>query len=245
MARALVVQHVEVDAPALVATELDAAGVEVVLHRTDRQGPPPTIADFDALVVMGGPQSARSDEGFPTRRAELAMIAEAVALERPVLGVCLGAQLLAEATGGRVTRGGAGLEVGWSDVELTTAADEDELFAGLPSPFAPLHWHGETFDLPPDAVLLASSAQYPHQAFRVGRRAWGLQFHVEADRPLTEAFVSEWPEQARHLPGGADSIVVEADERLAALGPVTAAILGRFAATAKSTRARASSTHPR
>ena len=92
--------------------------------------------------------------------------------------------------------------------------------------------------LPPAAVLLASSDRYPSQAFRVGRRAWGIQFHLEADRPLVEAFAAEWPTEARHLDGGAAGIVAEADDRLATLAPVTGSILGRFASTASGHRGR-------
>ena len=226
MARALVVQHVDVDAPALVATSLQRAGVELVVHRTDHAGDPPTIDGVDALVVMGGPQSAASDDHFPTRRAELALIADAVARQLPVLGVCLGAQLMAEALGGRAFRGDRGLEVGWHEVALTAAAAHDPLFAGVPHAFTPLHWHGDTFELPADAVLLASSERYPNQAFRVGDRAWGLQFHVEADEPLVAAFLAEWPHQA----DDPDSIAAEAPARLGALAPVTDAVLGGFAA---------------
>jgi GMP synthase-like glutamine amidotransferase len=203
-----------------------------VVHRADQAGAPPSVDGFDALVVMGGPRSAHSDDGFPTRRAELALIADALGRELPVLGVCLGAQLLAEASGGRARRGEAGLEVGWAEVALTPAATDDELFASAPATFTPLHWHGDTVVLPPGAVLLASSDRYPNQAFRVGHRAWGIQFHLEADRSLVEAFTAEWPTEARHLEGGAAGIVAEADVRLAALAPVTASILGRFASTA-------------
>jgi GMP synthase-like glutamine amidotransferase len=92
--------------------------------------------------------------------------------------------------------------------------------------FAPLHWHGDTVELPPTAELLASSERYPNQAFRVGARAWGIQFHVEADRPLVEAFVGEWPQQA----DDPAALLSEADARLAALAPTASSVLGRFAA---------------
>jgi GMP synthase-like glutamine amidotransferase len=226
MPRALVVQHVGVDAPALVAVVLEGAGVEAVVHRTDHHGEPPPIDGFDALVVMGGPQSAASDDGFPTRRAELALIADAVGRGLPVLGVCLGAQLLAEAVGGAAVRGDRGLEVGWAEVALTPAAAHDDLFAQAAPTFAPLHWHGDTVELPPSAVLLASSELYPNQAFRVGARAWGIQFHVEADGPLVESFVGEWPQQATDPA----ALLAQADDRLAALAPTAESVLGRFAA---------------
>lgn len=219
-------QHVEVDAPALVAVTLEGAGVEVVVHRTDHHGDPPRIDGFDALVVMGGPQSAASDDRFPTRLAELALIADAVGRGLPVLGVCLGAQLMAEALGGAAVRGDRGLEVGWAEVTLTPAAAHDDLFAQAAPAFAPLHWHGDTVELPPSAVLLASSELYPNQAFRVGSTAWGIQFHVEADRSLVDSFVGEWPEQA----DDPTALLAEADERLAALAPTAGSVLGRFAA---------------
>jgi GMP synthase-like glutamine amidotransferase len=237
MTRALVLQHVDVDAPALVAVALEDAGVEVVVHRIDRDGPPPALDGHDALVVMGGPQSAHSDDRFPTRRAELDLMADAVAREVPVLGVCLGAQMLAEATGGRALRGDNGLEVGWAEVTVTGAVDGDELFGRAPATFAPLHWHGDTVVLPEAAALLASSSLYPNQAFRVGRRAWGVQFHVEADRALVEAFVDEWPRQAERAggPGTAERIRSEAAARLEALRPATDAVLGGFAALVSGT----------
>ena len=174
MARALVVQHVEVDAPALVASALEAAGVELVVHRTDQQGAPPAIDGFDALVVMGGPQSAHSDEGFPTRRAELALIADAVGRELPVLGVCLGA---ADARRGhrRAAPFAArpGLEVGWADVTPDPGGGRRRALRRGAGRVRPLHWHGDTVVLPPGAVLLASSDRYPNQAFRVGRPGVG------------------------------------------------------------------------
>ncbi len=125
-------------------------------------------------LVLG---RALEDAEHPYLPAERALIAQAHARGLPILGVCLGAQLLAAALGAAVYRGPRG-EVGAGTVELTAAGRSDPLFAGAPDPLPVVHWHHDTFDLPPGAQLLASSERYAHQAFRVGR-SYGLQFHVE------------------------------------------------------------------
>jgi len=136
--------------------------------------------------------SADSDDGFPTRRQELALLAEAVELGLPTLGVCLGAQLLAAATGGRILRGASGPEIGWAPVHLQATAADDLLLASVPGELSVLHWHGDTFDLPPGGVLLASNDRYDHQAFRIGPRAWGFQFHLEVDQEAVAAFAGSF-----------------------------------------------------
>jgi GMP synthase-like glutamine amidotransferase len=143
------------------------------------------LADVDALIFMGGPMSANDD--LPYIRRELAVIVEAVALGKPVLGVCLGAQLIAKALCGSVHRN-AVKEIGWLPVTWTVAANTDRLFAGLANPETVFHWHGETFDLPPRAELLASSAGCRHQAYRIGDRIYGLQFHLE----VTPQMIGQW-----------------------------------------------------
>ncbi|MBI4729085.1 MAG: type 1 glutamine amidotransferase [Acidobacteria bacterium] len=222
-ARALVVQHLEVEGPYAIAGALAAAGVEVVVYRADLDGAPPALDGFGALVVMGGPMAAYSDDGFPTRRAELDLLAEAVREGIPTLGVCLGAQLLAHATGGRA-RPGTGLEIGWGPIILTEEAGSDPLLAGCPRDQVVVHWHGDTYDPPPGAVRLASSPRYPEQAFRAGERAWGLQFHIE----MTPEAVERWfPGDVGEPDSG--GVVAGAPGALAALAPVRAAVLGRFA----------------
>jgi len=160
---------------------------------------------------------------------ELTLLADAVASGTPALGVCLGAQLLAAATGGRVARG-HGLEVGWGPVTLTDSASDDALFRDLPASFSVLHWHGDTIELPPDAVLLASNAAYPNQAIRVGPVAWGLQFHLEVDRTSVETFVEAFPGDADAAVSGRSAIRDIADDMLQALDPIATAVLDRFAA---------------
>jgi len=185
----LVVQHLEPESAYAIGEALAAAGIDVDQRRTDLAEPlPETLDGFGGLVVMGGPMAADSDDGFPSRHHEIALLAEAVELGLPTLGVCLGAQLLAVATGGRILRGASGPEIGWAPVRLQSGADDDVLLGGVAGELPVLHWHDDTFDLPPGAVLLASNDRYDHQAFRIGPRAWGFQFHLEVDEKAVSAF---------------------------------------------------------
>lgn len=220
----LVVQHLEPEAPYAIADACRAAGVDVVVHRSDLAGNPPALDGHCGLVIMGGPMSARSDDGFPTRKAELDLAARAVEDGVPVLGVCLGAQLLAAAAGGSVLAGEEP-EIGWGTVSLTDAAGSDALFAGCPDTLSVLHWHGETFELPVGAVRLAASEQYQNQAFRVGDVAWGLQFHVEVDASAVRRFAEAFPEEACLAP----DLLDVTDARLDALAPWRDRILHHFA----------------
>jgi GMP synthase (glutamine-hydrolysing) len=173
-------QHVDFEGPAAIADAFAAHGVTLRVVRLDLGEPLPAVGDVAGLVVMGGPMGALDDADHPYLAAERAFLAECVARDLPVLGVCLGAQLLAAALGASVHRGPRG-EVGAGTVTLTAAGLADPVLGGSGSGTAELpvvHWHHDTFDLPAGAALLASSERYEHQAFRHGR-AYGLQFHVE------------------------------------------------------------------
>ena len=231
MASCLVVQHVEPEAPYAIGDALEAAGVTMDVRPVFAGAPlPPDLADFEGLVVMGGPMSATSDRGFPSRAAELGLLSDALARGRPTLGVCLGAQLLALAAGGTVSPGEAGPEIGWAPVVLAGAAGDDPLLAGLPDRLTVLHWHGDTFELPSATVLLASNPRYENQAFRTGDRAWGLQFHIEIDARAVAAFLDAFGADAAAAGTSATAIAADAPAMLQALGPLRHEILGRFAA---------------
>jgi len=226
----LVVQHVEPEGPYAIADELAAAGVMVGVRRVFAGDPlPADMAGLAGLVVMGGPMSASRDDGFPTRRAELELLADAMARGVPTIGVCLGAQLLALAGGGTVFPGTAGAEVGWDSIELTEQAMDDPLLAGLPNRLVVLHWHGDTFDLPPGSIHLAASSRYPGQAFRMGPRAWGLQFHLEVDDRAVAAFLDAFGEDAVRAGTTSASIGADSPAALEALWPHRARVLARFA----------------
>ncbi len=226
----LVVQHVEPERPYAIGDALGAAGVAVDLRRVFAGEPLPSdLTGFAGCVIMGGPMSACDDEGFPTRRFELDLLVDALAREVPTLGVCLGAQLLARAAGGKVFPGGAGPEVGWAPIELTRSAAHDPLLADIPARLTVLHWHGDTFDLPPGSAHLATSARYPTQAFRIGAVAWGLQFHLEVDDEAVGAFLDAFGSDAGRAGTSAASIDAATPGALDALRPHRARVLARFA----------------
>ena len=144
----------------------------------------PDAASWQGLILLGGPMSVNDDLRY--LRVEEQIIRDAVAARVPMLGICLGAQLLARAMGAAVRRNPVS-EIGWFDLCFTDAAQRDPLFAGLNRETV-FHWHGETLDLPQGAELLASSDLCRNQAFRWGDRVYGLQFHLEA----TPEMIADW-----------------------------------------------------
>lgn len=230
MPSCLVIQHVEPERPYAIGKALSECGVDLVVCRVFAHDPLPERLDHVAgLVVMGGPMSAASDDGFPTRAGEIDLLEQALERGLPTLGVCLGAQLLAVAAGEGASGGTAGMEVGWGPVRLTTHAGTDPLLHGLPGTLRVLHWHGDTFTLPAAGYRLASSRRYREQAFRVGERAWGFQFHLEVDRAAVVAFLDSFGLDA--LAAGTSPEVIWADtpDALRQLVPYRSRVLLRFA----------------
>lgn len=225
--RALVIQHVEPENAGAIGRELRRRGVELDVRHVYRSDPVPgDMAGHDALVVMGGPMSAYSDEGFPTRPAELNLIGSALAARIPILGVCLGAQLLALAAGGECHPGPV-MEAGWGSIEFTGETADDPLFVGLSGALDVFHWHSDTFSLPPGAARLAGSRLYPNQVFRLAGDAWGLQCHPEVDEGLVSGMVDLFGHEITEREVA--EIRRRASGAVAALEPVQTRVFGRFA----------------
>ncbi len=226
----LVLQHIACEPPAAFEDELRSRGLELVRVELDEGEPLPDWRDFEATIVMGGPMGAYEAEAHPWLVGEKRQLGEAARAGHPIWGVCLGAQLLAGALGALVYPGEEA-EVGLLPVELTAAAAEDPVFGRAPSEFPTLQWHGDSFDLPDGAVLLASSPAYPNQAFRF-ERAYGLQFHLEVTPELAGAW-GDVPAYAQSLekirgPGALDRLVDEVGAHANSTIPLARGLFGRW-----------------
>jgi GMP synthase-like glutamine amidotransferase len=199
---AVVLQHAPTEGPGRVSELLEERGITVSCRQVYAGESVPGDLDDDALlVVMGGPMGVGDvgDRRYPFLRREIALLQRMVERDRPVLGICLGAQLLAAGGGARVYpnrradavgRVSVVREVGWGLVDFLDTEHEPAL-AGLRPQEMMLHWHGDTFDLPAGAVHLASTPACPHQAFRLGTRQFALQFHCELDADTVGRWVWE------------------------------------------------------
>ena len=185
--RLAVLQHVHFEGPAAIADWAHRAGHELHLSGRDRGDRLPPEEGIDGLVVLGGPMSVNDGDRYPWIAHERALIRRTIDAEKPVLGICLGAQLIASALGAAVYPGVK--EIGWFPVRRADPADASAAPA-LPERFTPLHWHGDTFELPPGAERLAETDAVPNQAFRIGHHVLGLQFHLEATPASLEQLVA-------------------------------------------------------
>jgi GMP synthase (glutamine-hydrolysing) len=221
----LVVQH-DLDAPlAALEPPLAALGVRTVTWYALSQ-PEPPAGSFDGVIVLGGVVNPDGTDGDAPLDREREVIADAHARGLPVLGICLGAQLIAQATGGSAERMPAG-EIGWVPIELADAAASDALLAGAPPQLDVNEWHNYACTPPAGSVVLAHSPACL-QAFRVGSTTWGLQFHVE----VTPRVLEEWCEAAAaelEQLGLPAEVVLGTDEQVAEQMRLAARIADRFA----------------
>ncbi len=187
MREVLIVQHEPGEGPGILAAALERAAVTQRRVRTFAgEAVPRALGSAVGLVVLGGSMAVY--EEHPHLVEEIALLQDALAAGRPILAICLGAQLLAAALGGTVAKAPE-KEIGWYRVRLAPAARADALFADVADDLVAFHWHGDAFALPPGAVQLAQSTLTPCQAFRAGARAWGIQFHPEVDEEVLTAMV--------------------------------------------------------
>lgn len=187
MQKVLILQHMQENPKGFVGTILDEYAIDYDVVSVEKEVLPDPI-NYAAIIALGGDQHVYDDETYPYFRPEKVWIQRVIKHTIPFLGLCLGAQILAAALGGQVKRHTM-TEVGFFDVQLTDAGERDALFVGLPGYQKVFHWHEDTFDLPSEAVLLATSENTENQAFRYGPSAYGLQYHIELDDTILHTWL--------------------------------------------------------
>ena len=230
--KVLVFQHVPYEPLGTLDPLLKEAGFRIRYVNFGRMpGQRPTLDRYAALIVLGGPMNADQIDSYPNLQTEVEIIREAVDRRMSVLGICLGAQLLAKALGGSVARNPT-REIGWHDVDMTETGLRDPVLSAFAPRQEVFQWHEDGISLPPGVECLASSPASPVQAFRYGEHAYGFQFHLEADRPLVERWLTVPAHQAslREESGAVDpaEILRRADTSMPSLEALSHATFSRW-----------------
>jgi len=227
MRKIMVIQHISCETLGLFSEEAADMAQFTYIRPYTGEPVPDSLKGWDGLIILGGPMAVYETEINGYLQDEIDLIDTAINLDFPVLGICLGSQLIAAAAGTAVYPG-TQREAGWGEVSLADEAEKDPLFGGLPSPLPVFQLHGDTYDLPAGAVRLAENSAYANQAFRLGSNIYGLQFHVE----VTSSLVKEWSAFYREYISGAgvspDGLLVDLEVRSELLRPVARQIATRF-----------------
>jgi GMP synthase (glutamine-hydrolysing) len=194
----LIIKHVDVEGPGLIEYYLRQERILYQILNLNSDIPFPKPDDFTHLVILGGPMNVYEEDRYPFLKNEDLFIKEAIQKGKSILGICLGAQLMAKALGAKVFKAPV-KEIGWSDVSLTKIGSRDPLFSNFPKTFPVFQWHEDTFEIPRAGKLIAISSPISHQAFRYGENAYGLQFHLE----VTEEMIIDWMETYKEEFGNA------------------------------------------
>lgn len=184
----LIVKHIDIEGPGTLGDFLSQRGEAFrIVELGAGESLPEDPRAFKAIVVLGGPMNVDEEHIYPFLKPEIAFIQKTLAAKVPFLGICLGSQLLAKAAGAKVIPSPV-KEIGWYHIQLTPDGEKDPLFKGFKNTDPVYHWHGDMFQIPHGAHLLATATGCPHQALRVGDCAYGVQFHVE----VTDVSIKEW-----------------------------------------------------
>lgn len=227
MKKVLVIQHVPHEGLGIIGPMLDAEGIGADFIKVYKDKLPRDAKGYDGLIVLGGPMGVYEEDTYPFISKEIKLIQSALKDRLPILGICLGSQLLAKAAGASVYKGTA-KEIGWFNISLTEEGKKDRLLMGLPGELTVFQWHGDTFDVPSSGVNLVSSELFPNQLIKVGPCAYGVQFHLE----VTERMVDEWTEvnedELKPLGIDGDVIIEETETRIYDLHKYGRTFISRF-----------------
>ncbi|HEY7319556.1 MAG TPA: DUF488 family protein [Candidatus Binatia bacterium] len=225
----LVLQHVRCETPGTIGEMLRAEGISTDIVRIfEGKKVPHELGEAAGIVIMGGPMGVYEQNRHPFLRQEIRLIEEALKKEKPILGICLGSQLLASALGARV-KPGKQKEIGWYPVRLAKSAKGDPLWSGANDSFTAYHWHGDIFELPGGAVSLASSALTKCQAFRYGKNAYGFLFHMEVNEKIIGDMVRTFADELRAEGLDGAAIIRGAKTHLPRLSRIGSEVFRRWA----------------
>ena len=204
----LILKHVDIEGPGTIEDCLTKEEIPYRILNLESNPLFPDQDDLTHIILLGGPMNVYEEDRYPFLRKEDLFIKEAIQRGKKVLGICLGAQLIAKALGAKVYKAIV-REVGWYNIQVTQEGPRDPLFSDLPGTFPAFQWHEDTFDLPKSAKLMATSYPVSNQAFRYGEGTYGLQFHLE----VTEKMIRNWIDEYE---AGKTDIPVEKERYLAA-----------------------------
>lgn len=225
----LVIQHVRSETPGKIGAVLRAKGISTKVVRIfEGNKVPDELGEAAGLVIMGGPMGVYEQDRHPFLRQEIRLIEEALKREKPVLGICLGSQLLASALGARVTPGKQ-KEIGWYPIRLTEAAKTDPLWKGIAGSFNAYHWHGDIFEVPRGAVSLASSALTKCQAFSYRQNSYGFLFHMEVTGKIMRDMARRFADELRAVGLDGAAIIRGAKAHLPRLSRIGSEVFRRWA----------------
>jgi GMP synthase (glutamine-hydrolysing) len=231
--RALAIVHQRDAGPGVFAEAFRTEGVELEhWYRAEADRPPDEMGAYGAVLTFGGAMHADQQDKHPWIAAEKALLAELLDAGMPLLGVCLGSQLLAAAAGGQVRRARES-EIGWHEVEVTAEGADDPLIGPLAPRFEAFEWHSYEFDLPPGGMPLATSAVCL-QAYRIGAVAWGIQFHAEVSAADAASWIDDYrsDEDAVRMQIDTQTLRAETESRIDAWNDLGRALCERFLAVA-------------
>ncbi|MGB9629989.1 MAG: type 1 glutamine amidotransferase [Thermodesulfobacteriota bacterium] len=185
----LIIKHIDIEGPGLIENILYREKIPFHILNLEKGVSLPDVDDFSHMIILGGPMGVYEEDKYPFLRDEDIFIKESINTGKHILGICLGAQLIAKALGAKVFRAPV-KEIGWYNILLTEDGLRDPIFSEFPQQFPAFQWHGDTFELPYGARLLATSSPITHQAFRYDKNIYALQFHLE----VTWEIIEEWME---------------------------------------------------
>lgn len=183
----LIIKHIDIEGPGLIEYCLNQKKIPYRILNLEGNARLPKIDDLSHIILLGGPMNVYEEDRYPFLKDEDLFIKEAIQRGKVILGICLGAQLIAKALGAKIFKAPL-KEIGWYDVSLTGIGSSDPIFSKLPNTFPVFQWHEDTFEIPHAGKLIATSPSVPNQAFRYGENTYGLQFHLE----VTEEMIKEW-----------------------------------------------------